>query len=53
VKALETLLSLFEDVLDSSEKITMQPSEYKVFQNYVLPLIKRLMDSTKLGEGYQ
>ena len=47
IKALETLLSLFDDVLDTSDRVMMQPSEFKVFQNYILPLIKKLMDTTK------
>ena len=25
----------------------MQPTDYKVFQNYIFPLIKKLMDTTK------
>jgi len=51
VKALETLLSLFDDVIDTSEKIIMQPSEFRVFQNYILPLIKKLMDTTKTNDN--
>lgn len=50
VKALEVLLSMFEDVLEDSSKVTMQPSEYKVFQNYIFPLIKRLFETTKFTE---
>jgi hypothetical protein len=51
IKALETLLSLFEDVIDTTERVMMAPSEFKVFQNYIMPIINKLMDTTKTSEG--
>jgi hypothetical protein len=51
IKALETLLSLFEDVIDTTERVMMPPSEFKVFQNYIMPIINKLMDTTKTSEG--
>ena len=51
MKALETLLSLFDDVIDTSERVMMQPSEFRVFQNYISPLIKKLMDTTKTNDN--
>ena len=44
VKALEVLLSLFDDVLDLTEQIIIEPFDFKVFQNYILPIVKGLMD---------
>jgi hypothetical protein len=47
------LLSLFEDVIDTTERVMMPPSEFKVFQNYIMPIINKLMDTTKTSEGGQ
>ena len=41
------LLSLFEDMLDSTDEIVVQPFDFKVFQNYVMPIVKKLMDASK------
>ena len=47
VRALEVLLSLFEDLIECTDEIIVQPFDFKVFQNYVMPIIKKLMDSSK------
>ena len=47
VKALEVLLSLFDDLLDLTEQIIIEPFDFKVFQNYILPVVKGLMDQSR------
>ena len=47
VRALEVLLSLFEDLIECTDEIIVQPFDFKVFQNYVMPIIKKLMDQSK------
>ena len=42
---------MFEDVIDTTERVMMPPSEFKVFQNYIMPIINKLMDTTKTSEG--
>ena len=44
VRAFEVLLALFQDMIDCTDEITVQPFDFKVFQNYIMPIIKKLMD---------
>ena len=41
------ILALFEDVIDSTEEIIVNPYDFKVFQNYVMPIIRRMMEQSK------
>ena len=44
VKGLEVLLSIFSDIIDATDIIPIEPYDFLVFQNYIMPLIKRLID---------
>ena len=44
VKALEVLLTLFDDLIDRTDVLIIEPFDFKVFQNYILPIVKKLMD---------
>ena len=47
VKALEVLLSLFDDLTERTDMIFIEPFDFKVFQNYILPIVKKLMDQSR------
>ena len=47
VKALEVLLSLFDDLISRTDMIIIEPFDFKVFQNYILPIVKKLMDQSR------
>jgi len=42
-KAFQVLLSLFDDLIDRTDLIIIEPFDFKVFQNYILPIVKKLM----------
>ena len=44
VKALEVLLTLFDDLINRTDELSIEPFDFKVFQNYILPIVKKLMD---------
>ena len=46
MKSLEVLLALFKDMIDCTDEIVVQPFDFKVFQNYIMPIIKKLMDQS-------
>ena len=41
VKAFEVLLSLFDDLIERTDVIIIEPFDFKVFQNYILPIVKK------------
>ena len=47
VVGLDVLLSLFSDLAGRTDEILVEPFDFKVFQNYLMPIIKRLMDSSQ------
>lgn len=47
VKALEVLLALFDDLVERTDMIIVEPFDFKVFQNYILPIVKKLMDQSR------
>ena len=47
VKALEVLLALFDDLVDRTDMIIVEPFDFKVIQNYILPIVKKLMDQSR------
>ena len=44
VKALQVILSLFDELIDCSDEVFIEAFDFKLFPNYILPVIKRLMD---------
>lgn len=48
VKALDVILGLFYELEQANEmEIYIEALDYKVASSYILPIIKRLMDSSK------
>ena len=48
VKALDVMLGLFYELEQANEmEIYIEALDYKVASSYILPIIKRLMDSSK------
>ena len=47
VKAFEVLLSIFDDLIDRTDQVLIEPFDFKVFQNYILAVVKRLMDQSR------
>ena len=43
-KAFDVLLSLLDDLVHRTDSIIIEPFDFKVFQNYILPIVKKLMD---------
>ena len=41
------LLSLFDDLISRTDMIIIEPFDFKVFQNYILPIVKKLMDQSR------
>ena len=36
-KAIEVAIKMFESLVDSNEQCTLQTTDYKVFDNYIMP----------------
>ena len=47
MKALEVLITLFDDLIDRTDMVIIEPFDFKVFQNYILPIVKKLMDQSR------
>ena len=41
------LLYLFNDLIDSTDEINMEAFDFKVFQNYILPIVNKISDQSK------
>ena len=52
-KAIEVAVMMFADVLDKAQLTTLTATDYKVFDNYILPAFLKLKNESKKDQYVQ